>query len=139
MIKQGSRVTAHYTGRLAGTSEAFDTSVGRQPLQFVVGEGQLIEGFEQAVIGLQSGDKKTVDLTPDLAYGSIQQDMIMTVTRDQVPVDVEKGQGLQATLADGQVVAFIVKEITDSHVVIDANHPLAGQALTFDIEILEVV
>lgn len=138
MIKQGSRVRAHYTGRLTGRPEPFDSSLGRQPLEFIVGQGQLIEGFEQAVIGLSSGDKKTVELAPEVAYGQIKQDMIMTVTRDQVPSDIEEGQALQATLANGQVVPFIVKEVNETHVVVDANHPLAGKTLIFDIEILEV-
>jgi peptidylprolyl isomerase len=138
MIKQGSRVRAHYTGRLTDRPQPFDSSIGRDPLEFIVGQGQLIEGFEQAVIGLNPGDKKTVELSPDLAYGPVKDDMIMTVGRDKVPQDVQEGQGLQATLQNGQVVPFVVTKVTDTEVVVDANHPLAGQTLIFDIEILEV-
>jgi FKBP-type peptidyl-prolyl cis-trans isomerase 2 len=140
MIKQGSKVKVHYTGKYTNDS-IFDTSYrdDRSALEFVVGEGQLIKGFEDAVLGMIPGEKKTVQIDPERAYGAINQEMILSVPKNMVPENVEVGQTLSGTLKDGQEVPFMVKEVNDSDVLVDANHPLAGETLVFDIEILEII
>ena len=140
MIKQGSKVKVHYTGKYTNDS-IFDTSYrdDRSALEFVVGEGQLIKGFEDAVLGMIPGEKKTVQIDPERAYGVINQEMIISVPKNMVPENVEVGQTLGGTLKNGQEVPFMVKEVTDSDILLDANHPLAGETLVFDIEVLEVI
>lgn len=138
MIKEGSKVKAHYTGRLTN-NEVFDTSMmeGRDPLDFVVGQGQLIQGFESGILGLNIGDKKTIEILPEEAYGQYRDDMVMVVPKTNTPEGVQEGQTLQANI-NGEIVAFMVRQVNENDVVVDANHPLAGQTLIFDIEILEV-
>ena len=140
MIKQGRKVKVHYTGKYTNDS-IFDTSYrdDRSALEFVVGEGQLIKGFEDAVLGMIPGEKKTVQIDPERAYGAINQEMILSVPKNMVPENVEVGQTLGGTLKNGQEVPFMVKEVNDSDILLDANHPLAGETLVFDIEILEVI
>ena len=140
MIKQGSKVKVHYTGKYTNDS-IFDTSYrdDRSALEFVVGEGQLIKGFEEAVLGMIPGEKKTVQIDPERAYGAINKEMIISVPKNMVPENVEVGQTLGGTLKNGQEVPFMVKEVTDSDILLDANHPLAGETLVFDIEVLEVI
>jgi peptidylprolyl isomerase len=140
MIKQGSKVKVHYTGKYTNDS-IFDTSYrdDRSALEFVVGEGQLIKGFEDAVLGMIPGEKKTVQIDPERAYGAINKEMIISVPKNMVPENVEVGQTLGGTLKNGQEVPFMVKEVTDSDILLDANHPLAGETLVFDIEVLEVI
>ncbi len=138
MIKEGSKVKAHYTGRLTN-NDVFDTSLtdGRDPIEFVIGQGQLIPGFESGVLGLSTGDKKTIEIPAVEAYGEYRQDLCLTVPKNNVPPGIQVGQTLQAN-TDGQMVPFIVREVMENEVIVDANHPLAGQTLIFDIEILEV-
>ena len=140
MIKQGSKVKVHYTGKYTNDS-IFDTSYrdDRTALEFVVGEGQLIKGFEDAVLGMIPGEKKTVQIDPERAYGAINQEMIISVPKNMVPENEEVGQTLGGTLKNGQEVPFMVKEVNDSDILLDANHPLAGETLVFDIEVLEVI
>jgi len=140
MIKQGSKVKVHYTGKYTNDS-IFDTSYrdDRSALEFVVGEGQLIKGFEDAVLGMIPGEKKTVQIDPERAYGAINKEMVISVPKNMVPENVEVGQTLGGTLKNGQEVPFMVKEVTDSDILLDANHPLAGETLVFDIEVLEVI
>jgi FKBP-type peptidyl-prolyl cis-trans isomerase 2 len=138
MIKQGSKVKAHYTGRLTN-NEVFDTSLqeGREPLEFTIGTGQLIPGFESGVIGLAPGDKKTIEVTSVDAYGEYRDDLRLTVPKANVPSDVQIGHSLQANV-NGEIVQFMVRFVGEDEIVVDANHPLAGQNLIFDVEILEV-
>jgi FKBP-type peptidyl-prolyl cis-trans isomerase 2 len=138
MIKQGSKVTAHYTGRLTN-NEVFDTSLqdGREPIEFMIGSGQLIPGFENGVIGLAPGDKKTIEIPAVEAYGEYRDDLRVTVPKSNVPSDVQVGYSLQAEV-NGKLVPFVVRQVSEDDVVVDANHPLAGQTLIFDIEILGV-
>ena len=135
MIKEGSTVKVHYTGRTEGKD--FDSSEGKDPLQFTVGSKQVIEGFEAAVMGLKVGDKTTTTIAPDQAYGQIREDMIMEVPKANMPGEVQEGQMLQAQNGEQQINVF-VNEIKEDTVVIDANHPLAGKELEFDIEVVEV-
>lgn len=139
MIKEGSKVKAHYTGRLTNNEE-FDSSLkeGGAPIEFVIGEGQLIPGFENGILGLAPGDKKTIEIPAVEAYGEYRDELLVTVPKSNAPQGVQVGQSLQANMQNGEMVTFMVREINDDNVIVDANHPLAGQVLLFDIEILEV-
>ena len=138
--KTGDTVKIHYTGtREDGT--VFDTSAEREPLAFTLGQGLVIPGFEQAVIGMKVGESKTVDIPVEQAYGPIRDDLIVVVERDQLPEDLEPevGQQLQMTQTDGSYTVVTVTEVSETTITIDANHPLAGQNLTFEIELVEIV
>lgn len=137
MIEKGNTVEVHYTGKFID-GEVFDSSEGKDPLQFEVGSGQIIPGFETAILGKQIGDKVTVSVTPEQAYGPVREDLIVEVPADKMPGEVEVGQLLQADGGDGQVVQVIVKEVKEEAVVIDGNHPLAGRDLIFDIEVVSI-
>jgi peptidylprolyl isomerase len=137
--KLGDTVKVHYTGKL-DNGMIFDSSVERDPLQFSLGEGSVIVGFEEAVVGMSPGEAKTVSLSPDQAYGPYYQEMVIVVDREQIPSElgVQIGQQLQISQQNGQVIPVIVREISDSDVTLDANHPLAGQELIFDIKLVEI-
>ena len=137
MIKEGSKVKVHYTGKLE-SNEVFDSSKDRDPLEFTVGEGQMIPGFENGVIGLNSGDKKTINIDVNQAYGEIREDLLNEVSKEKMPEGVTKGQTLQAQTPNGPM-SVKVHEVKENSVVIDANHPLAGKKLIFDLEVVEVV
>ena len=136
----GDTVRVHYTGTLHdGTT--FDSSEGREPLEFTVGGGQVIPGFDQAVEGMEPGDTKTVEIPADDAYGPKREEMMLQVSPDQFPegVDPELGQQLQLSQPDGQNVVVRVTDVQDDAVTLDANHPLAGEDLTFEITLDEIV
>lgn len=137
--QEGDLVRVHYTGKLEDGT-VFDTSEDREPLEFKIGEQKVIPGFEQAVAGMEPGEKKTVELTPEQAYGPHREDMVMEMDRDEVPdnVDPEVGQQLQLRLQSGQTVPVLITDISDGSVTIDANHPLAGKTLVFEIELVDV-
>ena len=137
MIIKGSTVGVHYTGKLT-TGEVFDSSEGREPLKFQVGSGQIIPGFEEAVLGKQPGDKVTINIKPENAYGEVRKDLFVKVPLDKMPGEVQVGQSLQAVGADKRPVQVVVKEVNEDHIVIDGNHPLAGKELVFDIEVVDV-
>lgn len=139
IAKQGDTVKVHYTGKLKDGS-VFDSSANREPLEFTLGSGNMIPGFEQAVLGMDSGDKKTAEIPVDQAYGEKREDMIISVPRENVPGDIqpEVGQQLAIQQQGGQQVPVTVTEVTDEKVVLDANHPLAGKDLVFEIELVEV-
>lgn len=128
----GDTVHVHYTGRL-DSGEVFDSSSGRDPLTFAVGSGQVIPGFEQAVDGLAIGSSVTVRLEPGDAYGPRQDEMVLTVPAAEAPDGLTPGQPVML----GDHPATVV-QVTDESVVVDANHPLAGEALTFDIELVSI-
>lgn len=138
-VKSGDTVKVHYTGKLEDGTQ-FDTSVDSDPLQFTVGSGQLIPGFEQAVLGMDQGDSKTVKIAADDAYGPHRPEMVLEVGQDQFPSHItpEIGQQLQMRQADNQPVVVTVTNVADNVVTLDANHPLAGQDLIFDIEVVEI-
>jgi len=136
-IKGGSVVNLHYTGKLSD-GVVFDSSAGRDTLQFEVGTGQVIPGFEEAVIGKKTGDKVSVTIQPEFAYGNIREDLLVKVPLDKMPGSVEIGQHLQAASPNGQPIQVTVREVNEDHVLIDGNHPLAGKELIFDIEIVSV-
>jgi len=138
MIKQGNTVKVHYTGRLEDNS-VFDSSNGREPIEFEVGTQQVIEGFETAVIGLTKGEKTTVTIPSDKAYGESRNELIQQIPRSQVPQDVTVGSQLQGVDPQGQPFTVTVTDVNENFVTIDANHPLAGKTLIFDLEVVDFV
>jgi peptidylprolyl isomerase len=138
IVSEGDQVRVNYVGRFADGS-IFDSSEGHDPLEFTVGAGQVIEGFEQAVIGLKAGESRKVVVDPKDGYGEHLPEMVAEVERQQIP-DNEKlmlGSMLEVGLEDGQTLEVQVVEISDETVVLDGNHPLAGKELHFEIEMLE--
>ncbi len=137
--KSGDTVKVHYTVTLEDGT-VFETSVEGVPLEFTIGQGQVIPGFEQAVIGMKNGDLKTINIPADQAYGPYRDDLVLVIERGQLPEDLdpEVGQQLQMTQADGEVVRVMVSDVSEATVTIDANHPLAGKDLTFEIELIEI-
>jgi peptidylprolyl isomerase len=137
--KQGDTVNVHYTGKLEDGT-VFDSSRSRHPLQFTIGKGQVITGFEQAVIGMSLGESKTARIPVDKAYGPRRDDRIVTMERTQLPpgINPSVGQRLELTQTDDQRILVTVSAMTDTTLTIDANHPLAGKELTFDIELLKI-
>ncbi|GAB4375799.1 MAG: peptidylprolyl isomerase [Salibacteraceae bacterium] len=138
-VKKGDNVTLHYTGTLKN-GEQFDSSEGREPLSFEAGSGQVIEGFDEAVIGMKADEKKTVTIPADKAYGQVREELVYEVPRSSIPPNIkpEKGMRLVSNLSDGRQIPVTVKEVTDEHVILDANHPLAGEDLTFEIKIVSI-
>ncbi len=134
MIQIGSTVNVHYTGKLKN-GEVFDSSEGKDPLSFIIGNGQIIPGFENAIIGKNVGDKVTIEIEPKEAYGEYREDLLIKVENDQLPGPVEVGQVLQADNG-GTPVNVTVKEVNEDHVIIDGNHPLCGKDLIFEIEVV---
>ncbi len=136
-IKTGDTISVNYTGKYEDGT-VFDTSEGRAPLTFTVGQGQLIRGFDEAVIGMTEGGKKQVTVPPDEGYGEHSDELVFSIPRDRVPDHIELEQGLQLTLTDqsGNQLPAVVEKVTDDSVTMDANHPLSGHTLVFDIEIV---
>ena len=140
MAEPGDTVAVHYTGSL-GNGTIFDSSVGGEPLRAVLGQGRLIVGFEQAVLGMTVGESITVVVPAEDAYGPHVDELVITKSWSELPPEWEPdlGDQLPVTRPNGQVVMARVVEITGSGVTLDANHPLAGKDLTFDIELVEVI
>jgi FKBP-type peptidyl-prolyl cis-trans isomerase 2 len=137
-VETNSTVTVNYTGRLEDGS-VFDSSnvEGREPLKATLGQGQLIKGFENGLHEMSVGDKKTVEILPEDAYGEYNDFMIQEVPKEQMPGEVEIGMPLQAQTQMGPV-NFVVKEVKEDVVILDANHPLAGKKLIFDLEVVDI-
>jgi peptidylprolyl isomerase len=138
--KQGDIVRVHYTGTL-DDGTMFDTSANREPLEFAIGGGQVIPGFDIAVLDMSPGEIRVSVISPENAYGEHSEELVTGVDRERFPADMELeiGQQLQVGLADGQQAIVMVVDLTDTVVTLDANHPLAGQTLTFEIELVEIV
>lgn len=138
-IKQGDTVKVHYTGTIADGT-VFDSSTEREPLEFTIGEGKLIPGFEKAVVGMNVGESSTVKIPSEEAYGEKKEEMIVDVQRDQIPAEIkpEVGQQLQIQQKDGGAIPVVITAVDETSVKLDANHPLAGEDLTFKIEVVEV-
>lgn len=138
-VTQGSRVKVHYTGKL-GDGTVFDSSAGGKPLEFTVGQKQMIPGFEQGVVGMEQGETRTIIIAADQAYGVHRPEGVFEVDRSEIPASIplEVGMQLQATSADGRPAQMTVLELSDDKVKLDANHPLAGKDLTFEIEVVEI-
>jgi peptidylprolyl isomerase len=139
-VKQGDTVTVHYTGKLADGT-VFDTSRDRHPLKFTLGKGQLIAGFEKAVVGMSTGDKRTVVIPFTEAYGPRQDKAVVEMERKNLPQNFipQVGQRLEITQEDDSNVLVTVTAVTDSTIIVDANHPLAGKDLHFEIELVSIV
>ena len=137
--KNGDTVKVHYTGTLEDGS-VFDSSKERDPLQFTLGKGQLIKGFEEAVIGMSAGETKSVRIPSDEAYGSHREDLLLKFNKSDIPPDIEPKGGLVINLVspDGRNLLATITEISGDSVTLDANHPLAGKDLTFNIDLVEV-
>ena len=137
--KSGDTVRIHYTGTLEDGTE-FDSSAGRDPLEFALGGGQVIPGFDGAVDGMAVGESKTVTIPPEQAYGERHEQLVQQVPKTALPGDMkpEVGMQLQSQGPEGQVMNLTVTEVEDQQITVDANHPLAGQSLTFAIELVEI-
>ena len=139
LAKQGDTVTVHYTGILADGT-VFDSSANRDPLQFTIGEGNIIPALEQAVIGMSPGESRTETVTASQAYGPHRTELVLEIDRGQIPADLNPqiDQQFQIRLEDEQTVPVVVTGMSESTVTFDANHPLAGKDLTFQIQLIEV-
>lgn len=137
--QQGDTVAVHYTGKL-DDGEVFDSSQGRDPLEFEVGGGQVIPGFDEAVEGLAVGESREVRLEPEQAYGEPREDMVVDVDRSQFPAEADPavGQQVQVQVAPGQNRVATIRDVADDAIKLDLNHPLAGKALTFDVELVDI-
>lgn len=137
--KSGDTVKVHYHGRLTDGS-TFDSSSGREPLEFEVGSGQVIRGFDVGVSGMSVGEKKTIQIPVEDAYGHKDENMMVEFPKSNFPKDLnpEIGMSLNMTDNSGQVIPVVIAEVNDDSVILDANHPLAGQDLIFDIELVEI-
>ncbi len=137
--KKGDTVAVHYTGTL-GDGTVFDSSRERAPLEFTLGSGQVIPGFDAAVEGLKQGESVKTTIDCENAYGKHNEELVVSTPREQIPdsIELEVGRRLQARSEQGQVTRVVVTEVTEETVTLDANHPLAGQDLTFEIELVEI-
>jgi peptidylprolyl isomerase len=139
-VQLGDTVQVHYTGKLADGT-IFDSSQQHEPLQLTLGQSDVIPGFEQAILGMNLGDSKTETIPSDQAYGAHQTEWVIQVDRQQLPPDLQPqiGQRLQMRQPNGTAIGLTVTGVTESHVTVDANHPLAGQDLTFDITLVAIL
>lgn len=138
--KSGDTVQVHYKGTL-NDGQLFDSSAGRDPLSFQLGSGQVIKGFDDGVSGMEVGDKKTIQIPSADAYGDVNEELLIKFDRSQIPSDIPLEPGVTLNMhqdSNGEVVPVVVKEVADDHVVLDANHPLAGQDLTFELELVAI-
>lgn len=138
--KEGDVVRVHYTGTLTDGTQ-FDSSVGREPLEFTVGAGQMIKGFDTGVQGMAVGEKKTIQIPPHEAYGERDPEAVIEFPANQIPADMKLEAGMQLTLRNqqGQPVPVVVMEVKEEVVLLDANHSLAGKELIFEVELVEIV
>ena len=138
--KHGDTVKIHYTGTLEDGT-IFDSSKDREALQFKIGENQVIQGFEKGIIGMHLDEQKTIAIPSDEAYGPDRKEMVLLLTKNQFPENIQPktGQQLQLKHTNGQTMIALVTQVSESNVTLDMNHPLAGKNLIFDIQIIEIV
>ncbi len=138
-VKENSTVVVHYTGKLTD-GQIFDTSEGKEPAEFVLGQGRLIPGFENGLIDMKLNEKKTITILKADAYGDVVKEMIQEVKKTDLPQDMEPqvGMGLVSKAPDGQEINLMIAEVKEDTIVIDGNHPLAGKDLIFDLELIEI-
>jgi FKBP-type peptidyl-prolyl cis-trans isomerase 2 len=139
-VKSGDTVKVHYHGKLT-SGETFDSSAGRDPLEFEVGSGMVIKGFDDGVTGMAVGEKKTINIPYNEAYGARNPEMVIEMPKDRFPQDMEIEVGMPLMMSDqqGQQFQVTIVEIKEEAVMLDANHPLAGKDLVFDLELVEIV
>jgi len=137
--KSGDKVKVDYTLKLSDGT-IFDTSVGKTPLEFTLGQNQVVVGFEKAVTGMKVGESKTVTIPPDEGYGQRDESLVVTVDKIQLPTNLVPtvGQQLQATNTNGSTSVFTITQVNDTTVILDGNSPLAGKDLTFEIKLLQI-
>ena len=138
-VKENNTVKVNYTGKLAD-GQVFDSSEGKEPIEFTLGQGQLIPGFEKGLIDMKLKEKKTITIAKEEAYGDVNKDLIQEVKKTELPQDMtpEVGMGLVSKSPDGQEINLVVVEVKAESIVIDGNHPLAGKELIFDLEVVEI-
>tara|TARA_B110000091_G_scaffold213737_1_gene264134 strand:+ start:3255 stop:3701 length:447 start_codon:yes stop_codon:yes gene_type:complete len=138
-VKENNTVKVNYTGKLSD-GQVFDSSEGKEPIEFTLGQGQLIPGFEKGLIDMELNEKKTITIAKEEAYGEINNDLIQEVEKTQLPEDMtpEVGMGLVSKSPDGQEMNLLVVEVREETIVIDGNHPLAGKELIFDLEVVGI-
>lgn len=138
-VKENDTVRVHYTGKLSN-GQVFDSSLEREPLEATLGQGMLIPGFEKAIIDMKVNDKKTVNIPMAEAYGDVQKELFHKVDKAQLPQEItpELGMGLVSKSEGGREHQFRIAEVNDDHIIVDGNHPLAGQDLTFELELVEI-
>ena len=137
--QKGDKVKVHYTGKF-NDGTVFDSSKGRDPLEFTLGRGGLISGFEEAVTGMAKGEAKTVSIQPEKGYGTRREDLVFRVKKEHFPASItpETGAALQMRQPDGGLIEVRISRVEEDFIVLDANHPLAGKELVFEIEVVEV-
>ncbi|MDG3581957.1 MULTISPECIES: FKBP-type peptidyl-prolyl cis-trans isomerase [Galbibacter] len=138
-VKENDTVKVHYTGKLED-GQVFDSSLEREPLEFTLGQGQLIPGFENGILNMSVNEKKTINIPSAEAYGDIREELFQEIPKAELPENIEpkKGMGLVSRTPDGREIQLVVADVKDASIVVDANHPLAGKDLTFEIEVLEI-
>ena len=138
-VKENDTVKVHYTGKL-GNGQVFDSSLEREPLEVTLGQGMLIPGFEKGIIAMELNEKKTINIPVAEAYGDVQKELLYEVKKEQLPQDMapEVGMGLASKDENGKEVQFRIAEVNEDHIIADANHPLAGHDLTFELELVEI-
>ena len=138
-VKENNTIKVNYTGKLSN-GQIFDTSEGKEPIEFILGQGRLIPGFEKGLIDMKLNEKKTIEIAKDQAYGDVNDNLIQEINKAELPQDMEPkvGMGLVSKSPDGKEINLMVVEVKDESIVIDGNHPLAGHDLIFDIEVVEI-
>jgi FKBP-type peptidyl-prolyl cis-trans isomerase 2 len=138
-VNENDKVVVHYTGKL-NDGQVFDSSIQREPLEVQLGEGALIPGFEKGLVDMQVNEKKTITIAKEEAYGEVQKELFQSVPKAELPETIEPkvGMGLVATNPDGSERQLRVAEVNEDNIVVDANHPLAGHDLTFELELVEI-
>ena len=140
VAKNGDKVKVHYTGTLDDGTE-FDSSNGKEPLEFTLGSGQVIPGFDKGIEGMEVSGKKSINIPVEEAYGPRRDELVVSVPRNEMPADLDPqvGMPLQVQSQDGQVLHVMIADVKDDSVTLDGNHPLAGQNLNFELELIEIV
>ncbi|MCD6105263.1 MAG: FKBP-type peptidyl-prolyl cis-trans isomerase [Thermosipho sp. (in: Bacteria)] len=136
-VKNGDTVKVHYVGKYE-SGEVFDSSLEKEPLEFTVGNKQVIPGFEEGIIGMEIGEKKTINVPFDKAYGPFREELVFPVEKSKLPEDISEGQYLEVHQPDGNNFVVRVSEIKDNTAYLDANHPLAGKNLVFEVEVISI-
>ena len=139
-VKANDTVKVHYTGKLTD-GQVFDSSLEREPLEFTLGQGMLIPGFENGILDMAVNEKKTLEIPAAEAYGDVKPELVQEVLKSELPAEIEPkvGMGLVSKTPDGREIPLVVSEIKDNSIMVDANHPLAGKDLVFDVEVIEIL